>query len=104
MIDVCIRSQPTVADVPAIAATAAETSSDEILLERIAAGNKLAMQALFARHRSSVYRWLLRLVSNETLTETIERNWLIKRSSSARGQSVIGLVENRMIHIAGIPN
>jgi RNA polymerase sigma-70 factor, ECF subfamily len=71
MIDVCIRSQPTVAGVPAIAATAAETSSDEVLVERIAAGNKLAMQALFARHRTSVYRWLLRFVSNETLAEDL---------------------------------
>jgi putative tryptophan/tyrosine transport system substrate-binding protein len=50
---------------------AGETSSDEILVERIAAGNKLAMQALFARHRTSVYRWLLRFVSNETLAEDL---------------------------------
>ena len=71
MLNVCIRPQPAVAAVPAIAATAGETSSDEILIERIAAGNKLAMQALFARHRTSVYRWLLRFVSNETLAEDL---------------------------------
>jgi RNA polymerase sigma-70 factor (ECF subfamily) len=71
MLNVCIRPQPAVAGVPAIAATAGETSSDEILVERIAAGNKLAMQALFARHRTSVYRWLLRFVSNETLAEDL---------------------------------
>src|SRR5262245_18631459 len=29
------------------------------------------MQALFARHRTSVYRWLLRFVSNETLAEDL---------------------------------
>ena len=29
------------------------------------------MQALFARHRTSVYRWLLRLVSKETLAEDL---------------------------------
>jgi hypothetical protein len=46
MIDVCIRSQPTVAGMPAIAATAAETSSDYVLAQRISAGNKPAMQAL----------------------------------------------------------
>jgi RNA polymerase sigma-70 factor, ECF subfamily len=68
---VYIRPQPAVAGVPAIAATAGETSSDETLVERIAAGNKLAMQALFARHRTSVYRWLLRFVSNETLAEDL---------------------------------
>src|ERR1700730_10891469 len=71
MLNVCIRPQPAVAGVPAIAATAGETSSDEILVERIAAGNKLAMQALFARHRTYVYRWLLRFVSNETLAEDL---------------------------------
>jgi RNA polymerase sigma-70 factor, ECF subfamily len=71
MLNVCIRPQPAVAGVPAIAATAGETSSDETLVKRIAAGNKLAMQALFARHRTSVYRWLLRFVSNETLAEDL---------------------------------
>jgi hypothetical protein len=41
--------------VPAIAATAGECSSDEILVERIAAGDKLAMQVLFARRaRTSI--------------------------------------------------
>ena len=29
------------------------------------------MQALFARHRTSIYRWLLRFVSNETLAEDL---------------------------------
>ena len=71
MLNVYIRPQPAVAGVPATAATAAETSSDEILVERIAAGDKLAMQALFARHRTSVYRWLVRFVSNETLAEDL---------------------------------
>ena len=53
-----IRPGSTAAAVPAIAATAGY-SSDEILVERIAAGDKLAMQVLFARHRTPVYRWLL---------------------------------------------
>jgi RNA polymerase sigma-70 factor (ECF subfamily) len=54
--------------VPASAATA---SSDAILVNRIAAGDKLAMQALFARHRTSIYRWLLRFVSSEALAEDL---------------------------------
>ena len=49
------------------AAVFARDSSDEILVERIAAGDKLAMQVLFARHRTPVYRWLLRFVGNETV-------------------------------------
>jgi RNA polymerase sigma-70 factor, ECF subfamily len=57
--------------VPAVVAAAGEASSDEMLVERIAAGDKLAMQVLFARHRTPVYRWLLRLVGNETVAEDL---------------------------------
>ena len=42
-----------------------------MLVERIAAGDKLAMQVLFARHRTSVYRWLFRFVGNETIAEDL---------------------------------
>jgi RNA polymerase sigma-70 factor, ECF subfamily len=72
MLNLSVRPQPAaVAAVPALAATAGETSSDEILVEQIAAGSKPAMHALFARHRTHVYRWLLRFVSNETLAEDL---------------------------------
>jgi RNA polymerase sigma-70 factor, ECF subfamily len=72
MLKVSVRPQPAaVAAVSALAATAGKTSSDETLIEQIAAGSKPAMQALFARHRTYVYRWLLRLVSNETLAEDL---------------------------------
>ena len=72
MLKVFSRPTSAVAAVPAVAATTAgETSSDAILVNRIAAGDKLAMQALFARHRTPVYRWLLRFVSNETLAEDL---------------------------------
>jgi RNA polymerase sigma-70 factor (ECF subfamily) len=55
--------------VPAHAA--AETSSDEMLIARIAGGDRLAMQTLFARHRTAVYRWLLRFVGNEATAEDL---------------------------------
>jgi Sigma-70 region 2 len=58
--------------VPAVVATAGEASStDEMLVSRIANGDKLAMQVLFARHRTPVYRWLLRFVGNETVAEDL---------------------------------
>jgi RNA polymerase sigma-70 factor, ECF subfamily len=50
---------------------AREDSSDEALVKRIARGDKLAMQALFARHRTSIYRWLVRFVSDTTLAEDL---------------------------------
>src|SRR6476620_10234957 len=71
MLNVFRRPISAVAAVPAVAATAGETSSDAILVNRIAAGDRLAMEALFARHRTPVYRWLLRFVSNETLAEDL---------------------------------
>ena len=52
-------------------AAAVETSSDDMLVARIGEGDRLAMQTLFARHRTPVYRWLLRSVGNETLAEDL---------------------------------
>ena len=71
MLQTFIRAGSAAAAVPANAATTGEYSSDEMLVTRIAAGDKLAMQALFARHRGSVYRWLLRFVGNETVAEDL---------------------------------
>jgi RNA polymerase sigma-70 factor, ECF subfamily len=55
----------------ALATATGEASSDEMLIARIAGGDRLAMQTLFARHRTVVYRWLLRLVGNETVAEDL---------------------------------
>jgi RNA polymerase sigma-70 factor, ECF subfamily len=52
-------------------AVASETSSDERLIGRIAGGDELAMRTLFARHRVPLYRWLLRIVRDETLAEDL---------------------------------
>jgi RNA polymerase sigma-70 factor (ECF subfamily) len=62
-------NRPSLAAVPAHSATG--ETSDETLVERIARGDKLAMQVLFARHRTSIYRWLLRFVSNKALAEDL---------------------------------
>ena len=54
-----------------LARAAASDTSDEMLVKRIAAGDELAMQVLFARHRTPVYRWLLRFVGNEIVAEDL---------------------------------
>jgi RNA polymerase sigma-70 factor (ECF subfamily) len=46
-----------------------QTTSDEVLIGRIASGDRLAMQVLFARHHVRVYRFVLRLVSDPTIAE-----------------------------------
>jgi len=71
MLDALNGPNSAAAAVSAIAAGAGETSSDVILVNRIAAGDKLAMHALFARHRTSIYRWLLRFVGSEALAEDL---------------------------------
>jgi RNA polymerase sigma-70 factor (ECF subfamily) len=50
---------------------APETSSDEMLIRRIAESDQLAMRALFGRHRVPLYRWLLRLVGDESSAEDL---------------------------------
>jgi RNA polymerase sigma-70 factor (ECF subfamily) len=54
-----------------VQAVAQDTSSDDILIQRIAGGDRLAMRTLFARHRIALYRWLLRLVRDEALAEDL---------------------------------
>jgi RNA polymerase sigma-70 factor (ECF subfamily) len=71
MFQTFIRPRSAAAAAPVSPAPAGGYSSDEILVERIAAGDKLAMQVLFARHRTAVYRWLLRFVGNETVAEDL---------------------------------
>jgi RNA polymerase sigma-70 factor, ECF subfamily len=52
-------------------ARAAATFSDDMLVARIADGDRLAMQTLFARHRVAVYRWLVRIVRDEAAAEDL---------------------------------
>ncbi len=47
------------------------SASDEILIGRIAQGDRLAMEVLFARHQVRVYRFLLRLVGNTATAEDL---------------------------------
>ena len=51
--------------------SADDSASDDALIRRIAAGDQLAMRTLFARHRIPLYRWLLRIVRDETTAEDL---------------------------------
>jgi RNA polymerase sigma-70 factor (ECF subfamily) len=48
-----------------------QTTSDAVLISRIAGGDRLAMQVLYARHHVRVYRFVLRLVRNEATAEDL---------------------------------
>jgi RNA polymerase sigma-70 factor (ECF subfamily) len=47
------------------------SSSDDILIKRIAAGDQLAMRTLFARYRVPLYRFVLRMAPDAALAEDI---------------------------------
>jgi RNA polymerase sigma-70 factor, ECF subfamily len=48
-----------------------QDTSDEALIGLIADGDKRAMQVLYARHNVRVYRFIVRLTSNQTLAEDL---------------------------------
>ena len=50
---------------------AAQATSDEMLLESIADGNRPAMHILYARHNVRVYRFILRIVRDTTMAEDL---------------------------------
>ncbi len=58
-------------DVQRIPAAAAQVTTDEALIGRIATGDKLAMQVLFARHHVRVFRFVLGLVKDRTIAEDL---------------------------------
>ncbi len=51
--------------------SASPATSDEVLIGRIANGDRLAMQVLFARHHVRVFRFVLRLVRDEASAEDL---------------------------------
>jgi len=53
------------------AALRIEEGSDESLIEKIAAGDRTAMKVLYTRHSTRVYRFLQRIVRNETRAEDL---------------------------------
>ena len=48
-----------------------QPTSDEVLIGRIANGDRLAMQVLFARHHVRVFRFVVRMVRDEAAAEDL---------------------------------
>jgi RNA polymerase sigma-70 factor, ECF subfamily len=63
--------QAAVAEAPVARQATASAAPDETLIARVAAGDRLAMRVLFARHHVRVYRFVLRLVRDEALAEDL---------------------------------
>jgi RNA polymerase sigma-70 factor (ECF subfamily) len=62
------------------------------LIARIASGDQLAMRTLFGRYRVPVYRWLLRIVRDETLTEDLASDVFLdvwRQAASFKGRASV---------------
>jgi RNA polymerase sigma-70 factor (ECF subfamily) len=72
---------------------AARDNSDESLLERIAAGDQLAMRTLYARHSVKAYRFVLRLVGDASKAEDIVSEVFLdvwRQADRFEGRSQVG--------------
>ena len=65
------HAKPAAAPARARDSSADGAVSDEVLIGRIAAGDQFAMRTLYARHRIPLYRWLLRIVRDQTTAEDL---------------------------------
>jgi RNA polymerase sigma-70 factor, ECF subfamily len=66
-----MRDGPTLAEFPTHRVSGHHASSDERLVECVAAGGRLAMETLYARHHVRVYRFVLRLVNEAATAEDV---------------------------------
>src|ERR1700742_3122689 len=68
------------------------TTSDESLIVSIAKGDRRAMEALFARYRIPVYRFLMRMVRNETTAEDLNSDVFLdvwRQAGTFEGRSAV---------------
>jgi RNA polymerase sigma-70 factor (ECF subfamily) len=69
-----------------------QATSDDVLIARIAGGDRLAMQVLYARHHVRVFRFVLRLVRNEATAEDLISDVFLdvwKQASRFEGRSAV---------------
>jgi RNA polymerase sigma-70 factor, ECF subfamily len=91
MIQAHIESTP--ASVAQLRSPARQATSDEALIERIAVGDKLAMQALFARHRIRAFHFVLRMVKDHGLAEDVISETFLdvwRQASRFEARSAVG--------------
>jgi RNA polymerase sigma-70 factor (ECF subfamily) len=69
--DPLARRKASIASHPDHLSSDRNSDPDQVLLQRIADRDQLAMRALFARHRDPTFRFILRLIRDEALAEDI---------------------------------
>jgi RNA polymerase sigma-70 factor (ECF subfamily) len=69
-----------------------QTTSDEVLIARIAKGDRLAMEELYGRYRVPVYRFVLRMVRNPTTAEDLNSDVFLdiwRQAGTFEGRSAV---------------
>jgi RNA polymerase sigma-70 factor (ECF subfamily) len=73
-------------------ASSGEGTPDLLLIQRIAGGNRLAMQVLYLRHHLRVYRHINRIVSDHAATEDLLSDTFLdvwRKADSFRGHASV---------------
>ena len=68
------------------------TTSDEVLIGRIAKSDRLAMEELYGRYRVPVYRFVLRMVRNPTIAEDLDSDVFLdvwRQAGTFEGRSAV---------------
>ncbi len=68
------------------------TTSDEVLIARIAKGDRLAMEELYGRYRVPVYRFVVRMVRNPTTAEDLNSDVFLdvwRQAGTFEGRSAV---------------
>jgi RNA polymerase sigma-70 factor (ECF subfamily) len=77
-----------------------QETSDETLIQKIANGDKRAMQLLYARHNVRVYRFILRLTANQSLAEDLVSDVFLDVWRQAQGFEAKSQVSTWLLAIA----
>ena len=80
--------------------SAARATSDEMLLEKIAAGDRTAMHTLYARHSVRVYRFVMRMLRDSAAAEDLVSQVFLDVWRSASGFEGRSQVSTWLLSIA----
>jgi RNA polymerase sigma-70 factor, ECF subfamily len=74
---------------------AAQATSDDMLLESIADGNRTSMHILYCRHNVRVYRFILRIVRDATTAEDLVSQVFLDVWRTARFKALTAMRQRR---------
>ena len=73
-------------------ALAMQTIADEVLIAKIAKGDRSAMEVLFTRYRVRVFKFVLRMMRNEAIAEELNSDVFLdvwRQAGTFEGRSAV---------------